>query len=337
MRRTMKSISLFAVSTALLGSATLACSTGTGEPLSGQQTLGGVPTSANPGLPPAGTTPVTPGTVAPGPTSPATTTPGSTTPPTGTEPVTPPASVEGRFGMPVMGGSGQSSNRWHKTDVTRDGKNYYLMANGWGPEFESQTLAWDGTSFTVQELLGSQGENYEPATYPTVFCGVYSDAVSKECGLPAALDTITSLKTGWSWKPAAAGSNEEYNAAYDIWLGTGPARTDFSGFFMVWLREPNGQQPAGSRKEEAVTVPNVPGVWDIWTGEVNGAPIINYVRAEGDDTLSLEFEVLDFLDHAQASGYELPGTHVLSVAVGFEIWNGPVTDLVSNDFYVDVQ
>jgi hypothetical protein len=236
-----------------------------------------------------------------------------------------------------MGGTGESSERYKKTDVTRDGKNYYLMANGWGPEFESQTLAWDGTSFTVKELLGMQGAEYQPATYPTVFCGVYSDSKSKECGLPAALDTITSLKTGWSWKPAAAGSNEEYNAAYDIWLGDGPTRQDFTGFFMVWLREPNGQQPAGSRGERDVTVPNVPGVWDIWTGEVNGSPIINYVRAEGADTLSLEFDVLDFIDHAQASGLEVPGTHVLSVAVGFEIWNGPVTDLVSNDFYVDVQ
>jgi hypothetical protein len=32
----------------------------------------------------------------------------------------------------------------------------------------------------------------------------------------------------------------------------------------------------------------------------------------------------------------VPGTHVLSVAVGFEIWNGPITNLQSNDFYVDV-
>ena len=59
------------------------------------------------------------------------------------------------------------------------------------------------------------------------------------------------------------------------------------------------------------------------------------MRAEGDDTLSLEFDVLDFIRHAQANGYEVPGTHVLSVAVGFEIWNGPVTNLSSLDFYVD--
>lgn len=310
----------------LLGSLA-ACSSGTAEP----GTLGGQLAGTNT----TGPAPISPATssATPGPT------PSASVAPTATVGgVTPsPVPTSGRFGTPTMGGTGDTTNRWQKSDVTRDGQNYYLMANGWGPNFESQSIAWEGTSFVVKELLGSQGENYEPATYPTVFCGVYSDAKSKECGLPAALDTITSLRTGWSWTHADAGSNEEYNAAYDVWLGSGPTRADFSGFFMVWLREPPGQQPAGSRKERDVTVPNVPGVWDIWTGEVNGAPIINYVRAEGQDTLSLEFEVLDFIAHAQAAGYEIPGTHVLSVAVGFEIWNGPVTNLASNDFYVNVE
>jgi hypothetical protein len=36
-------------------------------------------------------------------------------------------------------------------------------------------------------------------------------------------------------------------------------------------------------------------------------------------------------------GLQVPGTHILSVAVGFEIWNGPVTNLQSIDFYVDPQ
>lgn len=239
------------------------------------------------------------------------------------------------FGSPVMGGSGESSERYEKADVTRDERNYFLMTNGWGPKFESQTISWNGTSFTVVELQGKQGDNYQPATYPTVFCGVYSDSVSKACGLPAKLDGLTTLKTGWSWAPADVESNQQYNAAYDIWLANGETREDFSGFFMVWLRDPPGQQPAGSRRFEAQAVANVPGVWDIWTGEVNDAPIINYVRGDREDTFELEFDVLDFIRDAQVRGLEVPGTHVLSVAVGFEIWNGPVTNLRSVDFYVE--
>lgn len=239
------------------------------------------------------------------------------------------------FGEVAMGGNGASSDRYAKADVTRDGQNYFLMANGWGPGFESQSISWNGTSFTVENMAGNEGPNYQPASYPTVFCGAYSDSVSGACGLPAALDSMTALRTGWSWQPNDNAG--EYNAAYDIWLGTGPARNTFSGYLMVWYREPPGQQPAGMLTFDAVEVANVPGTWDIWTGRVGNRPIINWVRAEGDDTLSMEFDVLDFVRDAQARGLEVPGTHVLSVAVGFEIWTGPIERLESVDFYVDVQ
>src|SRR5690349_20458449 len=39
------------------------------------------------------------------------------------------------FGTPEQVGTGSSSDRWHKTDVTRDGLSYLFMANGWGPNF----------------------------------------------------------------------------------------------------------------------------------------------------------------------------------------------------------
>jgi hypothetical protein len=243
--------------------------------------------------------------------------------------------IAAELGTATMGGAGTSQERYYKTDVTRNGQNYFLMANGWGPGFESQSISYSGTSFTVQQLNGSQGPNYEPASYPTVFCGVYSDSRSRECGLPASLDSITSLRTGWSWK--ANGNRGQYNAAYDIWLGTGTDRGSFSGYLMVWYREPPGQQPAGRLTDTGVTVQNVPGTWNIWQGEVLGDPIINWVRAETQDTESMEFDILDFVRDARTRGLTVPGTTVLSVAVGFEIWNGPITNLQSLDFYVDVE
>lgn len=239
------------------------------------------------------------------------------------------------LGAATMGGSGSSSERYHKTDVTRDGQNYFLMANGWGPGFQSQSISWNGTAFTVNQLQGSQGPNYEPASYPTVFCGVYSDSRSRDCGLPATLDSITSLRTGWSWR--ANGNAGQYNAAYDIWVGTSNDIGSHSGFLMVWYREPPGQQPAGRLLTQNVSVQNVEGTWDIWTGEVLGKPIINWVRDEGQDTPSMEFDILDFVRDAETRGLPVPGNHVLSVAVGFEIWNGPITNLESVDFYVDVE
>ena len=179
-----------------------ACSDGAAERADGPPDFEGNPS-----------TPYVPSTPNANPQAPGT----PTTPTTGNEnPGNPPAgsggtpSTEGQnpdvsldvsgLGAATMGGSGSSSERYHKTDVTRDGQNYFLMANGWGPGFQSQSISWNGTAFTVNQLQGSQGPNYEPASYPTVFCGVYSDSRSRDCGLPAPLDSITSLRTGWSWR-----------------------------------------------------------------------------------------------------------------------------------------
>jgi len=241
----------------------------------------------------------------------------------------------GALGSAAMGGTGNTTNRYAKADVTRDGKNYYFMANGWGPGFQSQTVSWNGTSFNVT-MQGMAGPQYQPASYPTMFCGVYSDSRSKECGLPKTLDSITSLRTGWSWEPNGNDS-PQYNAAYDIWVGTGSDISSHSGFLMVWYREPVGQQPAGQKTSFTnITVNNVPGTWDIWTGAVGGKPIINWVRAEGQDTHSMEFDIMDFVRDAKMRNLTVPGTTVLSVAVGFEMWQS-VNNLQSKDFYVDVK
>ena len=60
------------------------------------------------------------------------------------------------------------------------------------------------------------------------------------------------------------------------------------------------------------------------------------MATEGQDRPELEYNVLDVYQDALARGYSLPGTHFLAVAVGYEVWNGPVTNLVTDDFYVDV-
>lgn len=260
---------------------------------------------------------------------------GSPTPGGGNETPAPTTVLPSLFGTPQQSGMGMSSDRYQKADVKRDDLNYYFMANGWGPGFEAQSVSWNGTAFTVETMAGKPGPNYQPATYPTVFCGVYSDSRSGACGLPKAIDQITSLRTGWRWN--ANGNATQYNAAYDIWLSSSDSITGHSAFLMVWLRDPVGQQPAGSRRAVSVSVTNAPGVWDLWVGNVGGKPCISYARADKKDSSEAEFDVMDFVRDAAARKVDLPGTTILSVAVGFEIWSGPITSLQSNDFYVQVE
>ena len=249
--------------------------------------------------------------------------------------------LPGSFGDPTQSPKYTTTDQYDKVELKRDGVNYYFMANGWGENWQSHEIALVGTSFTIKSLQGTEGRNYSPASYPTVFCGAYSDSLSGQCGLPALLSDIKSIKTGWSW--AANGNTGQYNAAYDIWIGntadgkSGDAMRDLTDYVMVWYRDPPGQQPAGQRRQQGITVPGVEGTWDYWQGQVGGKPYYAYVKPEGQDIHSFEFDAMAFINDLPARNATLRGNTVLSVAVGFEIWNGPVTNLASQDFYVAVE
>ena len=64
---------------------------------------------------------------------------------------------------------------------------------------------------------------------------------------------------------------------------------------------------------------------------------ISYAREGGQDSPALEIDVMDFVRDARARQIQLPGITVLGVAVGFEIWSGPIDKLETNDFYVRVE
>jgi hypothetical protein len=244
------------------------------------------------------------------------------------------STATGELGKGIYQGTGSSQDRYAESDVFRNGVGYMFIANGWGDNWKSHDISYNGTSFTVKALQGSQGANYSPAGYPTIFCGQYSEPPKRSngaCGLPAELSSLKTVKTGWRWK--ANGNSGQYNAAWDIWLGNGDS---LSAYLMVWLRDPPGQQPAGAANIAGVSIEGLPGQWSIYTGSVNGHPIVNYVRAEGQDLSELEFDVMKVYADAKQRNFDLPGNKLLSIAIGFEIWNGPVANLVTDDFYVDV-
>lgn len=236
------------------------------------------------------------------------------------------------FGSPVMGGNGNSTTKYLGADVTRDGVGYRFITNWWGQGWTSANVTYTGTGFSVASAAGTSMPDGTPIGYPTVYCGQYSETVpGGDCGLPAPFSTVDKLWTGWKWNSADRG---QYNAAWDIWLGTS---SQFQSFLMVWLRDPPGRQPAGGSIINNVTVAGVPGTWLIRYGTVNNAPIVNYVRPEGQDGCEFEFNVMDFVNDAKGrSALTLPGDTVRAVAVGFEFWTGPFANVVSEDFYIKV-
>lgn len=238
-------------------------------------------------------------------------------------------------GAGTQQGVGSTMERYLSADVTRDGRNYRMITNGWGDGWLSHSVSWQGTAMAIESFDGSRQPNGAPAGYPSVFCGRYSDT-SLECGLPTPLSSVTEINTAVSWSRADTGT---YNVAYDVWLGNANS-TGFGSlesYFMVWLQDPPVESPAGMLQETGVTVANVPGVWNIIAGSVNNRPIVNYVRAQGDEVYAMAFDMMDFIRDARARGLNFPGNDLLAIAIGFEIWQGPVTNLTLDDFCLDIQ
>jgi len=238
------------------------------------------------------------------------------------------------FGTPAHVGSGSSTAQYFGANVTRDGVGYRFITNWWGMGWTGSNVSYNGTSFNVASAAGTSMPDGTPIGYPTTYCGQYSERdPGGNCGLPAAFSSIDKLWTGWKWSSSDTG---QYNAAWDIWLGTASA---FQSYLMVWLRDPRGRQPAGNATINNVTVANVPGTWSIRYGTVNNRPIVNYMRVEGQDACDFEFNVMDFINDAKSrsattSALMLPGDTVRAIAVGFEFWTGPFTNVASEDFYV---
>ncbi len=216
--------------------------------------------------------------------------------------------------------------------MTRDGNTYRFITNWWGSGWATADVSYSGTSFTVTSATGTSMPDGTPIGYPATYCGQYSESAAHgSCGLPAAYSTINQLWTGWKW--SAPANSGQHNAAWDIWLGTSSA---FQSYLMVWLRDPPARQPAGNTVIANVTVANEPGTWNIRYGTVNNAPIVNYVRTEGQDACQFEFNVMDFIADAQMRNLSLPGDTVRAIAVGFEFWTGPFANVKSEDFYVNL-
>jgi hypothetical protein len=227
-------------------------------------------------------------------------------------------------------GTGTSTVKYSSGDLTRDGVTYRFITNWWGQGWSSSNVTWNGTSFSVASAAGTSTPDGTPIGYPTTYCGQYSEtAAHGDCGLPVAYTNIDKLWTGWKWHSSDSG---QYNAAWDIWLGTASA---FQSYLMVWLRDPPARQPAGNNTIDNVKVSGEPGTWTIVYGTVNNRPIVNYVRTEGQDACEFEFNVMDFVNDAKSrSALTLPGDTVRAIAVGFEFWTGPFSNVSSDDFYV---
>jgi hypothetical protein len=237
-------------------------------------------------------------------------------------------------------GTGTITDPYGVAMVTRDGKNYVIQNNVWGND-TSQSIGYDGTTYTITEQTGmnaASGPNAgAPVSYPSVFIGSNYNRMTAGSNLPKQVSALGTVKTGWSNNagPAVSGI---YNAAYDVWFSTnaaGDPEAPSGGYLMVWYYKPDGAQPIGNVMKMGITIAGVSGTWDVWQGPNNGKPVISYVRTESIN--SLEYDLNAFIKDATDNQNVIQKSWYLSnVFAGFEIWSGGV-GLKTTSFYADVE
>jgi hypothetical protein len=234
-----------------------------------------------------------------------------------------------------IGGAGGTDLDFARAKVSVDGNNYVIQNNNWGnPSGSDLELTYKNNSFKITAGSGSGGD--APASFPSIYIGASGNTANGNFSthpgdkLPAKISDIMSITSTLRY----SGSTSVFNATYDIWFANTPPTTTYNdgidGFVMIWLRDPSGKQPIGS-KQGSVTIAGKS--WDVWKGprgagpmgSQSSAPVVSFVNpTENDDSRAQNFTNVNIKDFiTAAAAYGIPSSMYLTdVFGGFEIWNG---------------
>ncbi|HEY8923366.1 MAG TPA: hypothetical protein VIU64_03235 [Polyangia bacterium] len=243
-----------------------------------------------------------------------------------------------------LSSQGTLMGQYGTAKVMAGGREYFLQVNEWNST-SPQTMSYGGPyAFKMTEQMGVGQTSGGPAGFPSLFIGANANHSTSGSNLPKQVSALQSVLTTWNWNDngtLADKTTNIFNATYDVWFSTSPsgepsAYTPTGGFLMVWLHKPTGAQPIGSVKYPSVTIPGVPGQWNVWIGMNGKVPCISYVATQS--TLSLSTDLNAFIKDAVANR---PGTiqsswYLTNVFTGFEIWKGGV-NLESTSFCAVVE
>jgi len=273
--------------------------------------------------------------------------------------------VSGTIGGPNPNGVTGMDLDFQRVKVSPMGSTaqYIIQNNNWGtPLSTDQTITYKGNSFTIQSTTGNVTGQGVPASFPSIYVGGNGDTQSANDppkgvfsthptdNLPKAINSLGSAMTTFTW--TGGSGNKDFNATYDIWLASAAPSSAYSdaisGFVMVWLYQPSGRSPIGTKVTSSPV--NIGGtMYDIWAGPRNSGsnpnrPVISYVVSGGGPVMSKTFDLKPILvdsttntaiPQAMRSG---PSWLVTDIFGGFEVWTGSTASTLSmTNFTVAVQ
>jgi hypothetical protein len=254
--------------------------------------------------------PATTGTAQPTPTASATSSaPGTTssTPPS-TSPAAPPSTSPASGPACTATSNDGSCGPYTYADITgSNGSSTRVIQDIWNPiGGASQKLtAFSPGNWSVSANMPAS--NTAVVSYPDT-----QQLYTTEGNTPKPLTSFNSITSSYA-ETGPATSGDDWEAAYDIWAGTGSS--NYAQEIMIWV-DNHGQRPAGS----VVASATIDGVgYKVWsTGKAGavGNPVsmvLDSNQASGSVT------VLDDLNWLKSNGYMPAGSGLNQVDFGFEL------------------
>jgi hypothetical protein len=186
-----------------------------------------------------------------------------------------------------------------------------VTQDAWNPTSAllSQTLSASSMSHWQVHADLSAG-NTAVLSYPDA-----QDTLTDASGNPTPLSDFASLTSTYATQmpsdTGTAGPADDYEAAYDIWLGHNAA--NYSQEIMVWTDNHN-QTPAGSDTGKTWTDPSTGVAYEVWANSGNNP--VTLVRKS--NTTSGSVDLLSLFNWLHSAGYSTE-TGVNQIDYGFEL------------------
>jgi Glycosyl hydrolase family 12 len=244
----------------------------------------------------------------PPPTSPPNPVPStSSTPPPSPDPSaspTPTPSPSGSGTPCVTSSDSGSCGPYDYADITgSDGSNTRVIQDVWNPiAGASQTLtAYNPGDWSVSADMPAS--NTAVVSYPDV-----QELYTTTSDTPDPLSSFTSITSTFAESGPGSGGGDDYEAAYDIWAGTGS--NNYAQEIMIWV-DNHGQTPAGSQ---------------VGTADIDGTSYAVWSKGNNPVTLVLNsnetsgtINILAALDWLGSNGYTPAGSGLNQIDFGWEI------------------
>jgi cellulose 1,4-beta-cellobiosidase len=198
---------------------------------------------------------------------------------------------------------------------------YSVHNNIWNGDRKSQCIQVNDANgdFIVTTSKNNKSTNGPPASYAFIHKGCHwGQCTNTEGNMPILVGNIREAQSNWDTSQTADGI---YNAAYDLWFHTNHlaiGQLD-STEIMIWLAYTGEIRPVGSLQERAVLINDA--MWDVWTGWNGQNSVITYVRATSIDSVR-NFNLKAFIADGASKGFIQNNWYLISIAAGFEIWQG---------------